>query len=101
MWMYKVAERIRDGAGRSFDLDVLAEVTQNMGMMPGLSICGLADGAAWPIAMLVQKFRVEFERHIAAQAPDAAARRIREINPAAYELPILRRAPTVVAGMPG
>ena len=54
-----------------------------------------------PIGMLVRKFRVEFEQRIAAQTPEAAARRIREINPAAYELPISRGAPTVVAGMSG
>jgi NADH-quinone oxidoreductase subunit F len=92
MWMYKMAQRIRDGAGRTFDLDVLAEVTENMGMMPGMSICGLSDGAAWPVGMLVRKFRAEFERHIAAQDPDAAARRIREINAAAYELPLVGAA---------
>ena len=97
MWMYKMAQRIRAGAGRTFDLDVLDEVSRNMGMMPGLSICGLSDGAAWPIGMLVRKFRAEFERHIAAQEPDAAARHIRAINPAAYELPILGVPPMATA----
>jgi NADH-quinone oxidoreductase subunit F len=92
MWMYKIAQRIHDGAGRSLDLDLLEEITQNMGMMPGMSICGLPDGAAWPIRTLVQKFRAELERHIAAQAPSAAAQRIREVNPAAYELPIVGAA---------
>ena len=92
MWMYKIAQRIHDGAGRSLDLDLLEEITQNMGMMPGMSICGLPDGAAWPIRTLVQKFRAEFERHVAAQASSAAAQRIREVNPAAYELPIVGAA---------
>jgi len=90
MWMYKIAQRLRAGAGRTLDLDLLEEVTRNMGMMPGLSICGLPDGAAWPIRTLVYKFRREFERHITAQAPDAVEKYARQVNPAAYDLPVLR-----------
>ncbi len=89
-WMYAIARRLRAGAGRIYDLDLLAEVTHNMGMMPGLSICGLPDGAAFPVRTLVQKFRKEFEQHIAAQAPGAVERYAKRINPAVYELPILR-----------
>ena len=89
-WMYKIARRLEDGAGRSFDLDLMEEVTKNMGMMPGMSICGLPDGAAWPIRTLVQKFRAEFEQHIAAQDPAAAGERIKATNPAAYDLPVLQ-----------
>lgn len=88
-WMHKIARRIQAGAGRRYDLDLLVELSQNMGMMPGLSICGLPDGAVYPIRTVVQKFRAEFERHIAAQKPDAVAAFIRDVNPAAYELPIL------------
>lgn len=88
-WMYRIAQRIESGAGRLCDLDLLVELTQNMGMMPGMSICGLSDGAAWPIRTTVQKFRAEFERHIAAQPANAAADTIKRVNPAAYELPIL------------
>jgi NADH-quinone oxidoreductase subunit F len=98
-WMYKIARRIQGGAGRSYDLDLLVELTENMGMMPGLSICGLPDGAVYPIRTLVQKFRAEFERHIAAQQPDAVLQAIKEVNPAAYELPILQgRALSHVGG---
>ncbi|MFH0981275.1 MAG: NADH-quinone oxidoreductase subunit NuoF [Planctomycetota bacterium] len=68
-WMYKIARRIEQGAGRLEDLDILAETAGNMGMMPGLSICGLSDGAAFPVKTLVQKFRAEFEEHIRQQAP--------------------------------
>lgn len=68
-WAYKVARRIAEGAGRVEDLDLLVEVTQNMGMMPGLSICGLSDGAAFPIRTIVHKYRAEFEQHIAQQPP--------------------------------
>ena len=86
--MHKIAQRIRDGAGRICDLDLVAELTENLGMMPGLSICGLSDGAAWPLRLIVNKFRREFEERIAAQEPSATRRRIKQINPAAYELPI-------------
>ncbi len=98
-WMAKVSHRILKGAGRSIDLDMLEEMTLNMGMMPGMSICGLPDGAAWPIRTIVQKFRKEFEQRIAEQPPEAAARWIKSVNPAAYELPILGRplAPAAVA----
>jgi NADH-quinone oxidoreductase subunit F len=32
--------------------------------MPGTTICGLADGAAWPIKNALTKFRGELEDHI-------------------------------------
>ncbi len=98
MWMYQIAQRLRAGAGRLFDLDLLTDVTQNVGMMPGLSICGLSDGAAWPVRMLVQKFRPELEQRIAAQRPDAAARHIKRINAAAYELPVVEGRASVYKG---
>ncbi|MCK4658399.1 MAG: NADH-quinone oxidoreductase subunit NuoF [Phycisphaerae bacterium] len=68
-WMYKIATRIEQGAGRIEDLDLLIETTGNLGMMPGLSICGLSDGAVFPIRTIVQKFRAEFEEHIRNQEP--------------------------------
>ncbi|MGD8453278.1 MAG: NADH-quinone oxidoreductase subunit NuoF [Phycisphaerae bacterium] len=88
-WMWKICQRLRDGAGRSCDLDLIDEVTTNMGMMPGLSICGLSDGAAFPLRTLVQKFRRELEEHIARQAPGAVEARIRRTNAAAYKLPVV------------
>jgi len=98
-WMYKIARRIQLGAGRSYDLDLLAELSESMGMMPGLSICGLPDGAVYPIRTLVQKFRAEFEQHVAAQQHDAALNAIKAANPAVYDLPILHgRATSHLAG---
>jgi NADH-quinone oxidoreductase subunit F len=38
-------------------------------MMPGSTICGLADGAAWPIKNAIKKFRGEFEEHIKRTNP--------------------------------
>ena len=50
------------------DLDILLETARNMGMMPGLSICGLPDGATYPIETIVKKFRPELEAAIRARA---------------------------------
>ena len=66
-WMYKIAARIALGAGRLEDLDIILVTCKNMGMMSGLSICGLPDGAAFPIRTLVEKFRPEFEERIRDQ----------------------------------
>ncbi|MBU4399057.1 MAG: NADH-quinone oxidoreductase subunit F, partial [Planctomycetes bacterium] len=37
---------------------------------PGTTICGLADGAAWPIKTALAKFRDEFEKYIMRTNPD-------------------------------
>ena len=73
-WMYKIARRMAAGGGRIEDLDLLIEISANMGMMPGMSICGLSDGSAYPVRTLVTKFREEFEEHIRRQEPERAAR---------------------------
>jgi NADH-quinone oxidoreductase subunit F len=63
-WMTKILERIRTGQGRSEDLDLLLEVAGSMGIIPGTTICGLSDGAAWPVKNAINKFRGEFEDYI-------------------------------------
>jgi NADH-quinone oxidoreductase subunit F len=63
-WMYKTIQRIRSGGGRIEDLDILLQMANNMGIMPGTTICGLADGAAWPVKNAITKFRGEFEEYI-------------------------------------
>ena len=71
-WMYKIATRIAEGVGRIEDLDLLLETARNMGMMPGLSICGLPDGATYAIETIIKKFRAELEAAIHAQPPGRA-----------------------------
>ena len=56
-WMQKILERIRAGQGRLADLDLLLEIAGSMGIIPGTTICGLADGAGWPVKNAIQKFR--------------------------------------------
>jgi NADH-quinone oxidoreductase subunit F len=63
-WMLKILDRMRHGQGRLEDLTILDEVAKNIGIMPGTTICGLADGAGWPVKNAIQKFRGEFEEYI-------------------------------------
>ncbi len=65
-WMYKTMKRIKAGGGRMEDLDVLDQMQATMGLTPGTTICGLADGAAWPFKNVLAKFRGELEDYIRA-----------------------------------
>jgi NADH-quinone oxidoreductase subunit F len=62
--MTKILDRIRAGRGKLEDLDLLLEVANSMGIIPGTTICGLSDGAAWPVKNAIMKFRGEFEQYI-------------------------------------
>jgi NADH-quinone oxidoreductase subunit F len=66
-WSARILERIRDGRGESKDLDTLMDIANGMGIIPGTTICGLSDGAAWPIKNAIKKFRPEFEEYIASK----------------------------------
>jgi NADH-quinone oxidoreductase subunit F len=66
MWMYRIMDRMRRGGGRIEDLDILVDVGDRIGIIPGTTICGLADGAGWPVKTAVKKFRPEFEAYIKA-----------------------------------
>jgi NADH-quinone oxidoreductase subunit F len=65
-WMTRILERIRSGNGKSEDINLLVEVAASMGIIPGTTICGLSDGAAWPVKNAITKFRDEFESYIKA-----------------------------------
>ena len=43
------------------DLDILVDVADRIGIIPGTTICGLSDGAGWPVKTAIRKFRQEFE----------------------------------------
>lgn len=64
--MRKVLDRIVDGYGRAKDLELLLELEKTMGIMPGTTICGLADGTAWSTRTFINKFYDEF----AARCPE-------------------------------
>lgn len=61
-WMHKITDRLRKGQGRPEDLKVLTDLGNSIGLTPGTTICGLADGAAWPLKNAVVKFRDELEQ---------------------------------------
>ena len=63
-WMYKLLCRIEAGDATSKDLDLLLELAGSMGIMPGTTICGLADGHNWAVRTIVNKYRDEFESRV-------------------------------------
>jgi NADH-quinone oxidoreductase subunit F len=64
--MKKILDRILAGEGRARDLDMLLELEKSQGIMPGTTICGLADGTAWATRTFVNKYYEEF----AAKCPE-------------------------------
>lgn len=83
-WSVRMLERIKAGRGRLKDLDLLLEIGDTIGIMPGTTICGLADGAAWPIKNAIRKFRGEFEDYIKRTNPHGY-----HVTEAVEALPIL------------
>jgi NADH-quinone oxidoreductase subunit F len=69
-WSLRMMDRIKHGRGRLRDLELLLEIGDNIGIIPGTTICGLADGAAWPIKNAIRKFRGEFEEYIKRTNPE-------------------------------
>ncbi|MGH7428008.1 MAG: NADH-quinone oxidoreductase subunit NuoF [Candidatus Methylomirabilaceae bacterium] len=60
-WTTKILERILAGQGKTSDLDLLLELSENM---TGKTICVLSDSCAAPVVSGIQKFRGEFEDYI-------------------------------------
>ncbi len=60
-WMWRVMERLCEGAASIEEIDMLDEVTRQV---EGHTICALGDAAAWPIQGLIRHFRPELERRI-------------------------------------
>ena len=59
--MAEVLERIEKGEGRETDIDLLADVADNI---LGKSFCALGDAAAMPVQGVLKHFRDEFEHHV-------------------------------------
>jgi len=60
-WLHKVLRHLEEGTGRTEDLQLLVDISDNM---MGNTICVLADAAAMPTKSFVDKFRAEFEEHV-------------------------------------
>jgi NADH-quinone oxidoreductase subunit F len=63
-WIFKLITRIERGDATTKDLDLLLEIAGSMGLSPGTTICGLADGNNWAIRTIVNKYRGEFEARV-------------------------------------
>ena len=85
--MYKIIKRIKAGAAGWKTLNPGRAWPNNMGIMPGTTICGLADGAAWPVKNALAKFRPEIEEYI--RTHQTAGR-----GPSALQEAIVRGVPT-------
>ncbi|MBI1798585.1 MAG: NADH-quinone oxidoreductase subunit NuoF [Candidatus Eisenbacteria bacterium] len=60
-WMSEVLRRLEHGEGRADDLDLLADLADNI---LGKSFCALGDAAAMPVQGALLHFRDEFEHHV-------------------------------------
>ena len=74
-WTTKIMERIEAGQGTHADLDTLLDIADNM---TAKTICVLSDSCAVPVVSGINKFRDEFEAHIAQKrcpfrAPSSSA----------------------------
>ena len=60
-WMSEIFERLESGHGRERDIDLLADISDNI---LGKSFCALGDAAAMPVLGAIKHFREEFEYHV-------------------------------------
>lgn len=63
-WTTKILERILTGQGKTQDLDLLLDLSENM---TGKTICVLSDSCAAPVVSGIKKFKSEFEDYIAGK----------------------------------
>jgi len=66
-WCMDILDRIVAGHGRPADPDTLLRICRFSSA--GMTICPLGDAFALPISSIVNKYRSEFERRIAAATP--------------------------------
>ena len=65
-WLKKILSRYHDGYGQQSDIDLIAELANNM---LGRTFCALGDAAAMPTAGFIAKFRDEFEAYLKKSHP--------------------------------
>jgi NADH-quinone oxidoreductase subunit F len=68
-WQTRILRKIEEGRGEANDIGLLLNVASSIAPFPpiglGNTICALGDAAALPVHSFVNKFRAEFEAHIA------------------------------------
>jgi NADH-quinone oxidoreductase subunit F len=63
-WLRKILQRFHDGFGQRDDIVLIGDLAKNM---LGRTFCPLGDAAALPTISIVEKFRDEFEAHLAGK----------------------------------
>ena len=61
-WLLKMLRRVVNGEGKKTDLDLLLQVSNQMGN--GMTICVFSDAAIAPVISGITKFRAEFEAYV-------------------------------------
>jgi Na+-translocating ferredoxin:NAD+ oxidoreductase RNF subunit RnfB len=64
--MLQIVDRIRDGHGRSGDLEMLEELAKQVARS---SLCGLGKTAPNPVLSTLRHFREEWEAHLEGRCP--------------------------------
>jgi len=62
-WLKKILTRFDEGHGKAKDIDLINELAKNM---LGRTFCALGDAAALPTISIIEKFRGDFEKKLAA-----------------------------------
>jgi NADH-quinone oxidoreductase subunit F len=60
-WLLKILRRIERGEGSMRDIDLLVDVSNNIG---GKTLCPFGDAAVAPVLSTIQHFRAEYEAHV-------------------------------------
>ena len=70
-WLTRILGRLTHGQGRKEDLDLILDITDNIGGLIdfsqgslGKTICPFGEAVAWPVRAFVEKFRDEFEAYL-------------------------------------
>ena len=71
VWLVKILTRLVSGEGKASDIDMLLEITDNIGGLIdfskgsyGKTICPFGEAVAWPVRSFVEKFEIEFRNCI-------------------------------------
>ena len=74
VWLVKILTRLVLGKGKDTDIDMLLEITDNIGGLIdfskgsfGKTICPFGEAVAWPVRSFVEKFESEFRNCIQAK----------------------------------
>jgi len=60
-WLLQILERLEHGQGRAGDIDLLADVCDNIG---GKTLCPFGDAAVTPVTSTLARFGEEYEFHM-------------------------------------